>query len=169
MTRQLLVGVLSASLLAGCAQLAGPDGGASSGTGPALDAAQTLPDGADPAPGTEAGAPPAGAVTVEQFDTTTAAEREAAAATTGAATEDSLGTTVATLGDPALPGFWAETPLVTNVRQGRLTYAATGQSVKVELRPSGGAPGSGTRVSLPAMRVLQAPLTALAELTVVGL
>lgn len=122
-----------------------------------------------PATGAEAAAPPTTAETVEDFDTTTAEERAEAATPVGTATEQVLGTTVASLGDPADPGFWAETPLVQETRQGRLTYSATGQSVSVQLRPSGGAPGSGTRVSLPAMRVLGAPLTALPELTVIGL
>lgn len=131
--------------------------------------ADALPEGADPTPGTDAAAPPPSAVTVEQFDTTSAAERVAAAEVPTGAPEEPLGTTIASLGDPSLPGFWAETPLVSEVRQGRLTYGATGKSVQVELRPSGEAAGSGTRVSLPAMRVLEAPLTALPELSVIGL
>ena len=121
-----------------------------------------------PAPGTEQSAPPATAVTAEQFDTTTGAERAAAASAAPVPSEARLGTTIASLGDPADPGFWAETGLVTEVRQGRLEYTATGKSVNVELRPSGNAPGSGTRVSLPALRVLEAPLTDLPELVVYG-
>lgn len=109
--------------------------------------------------------PVAGAATPEQFDTTSAEQRAAAAAAPVIA-EVRLGTTIASLGDPSDPGFWAETGLVDEVVQGRLEYPAEGTSVRVELRPSGGSPGSGTRVSLPAMRVLRAPLTALPELTV---
>jgi hypothetical protein len=166
MTRRLLTGLGAALLLAGCAAIDRPS---PAGEAPGTAVPASLPEGADPAPGTAAGAPPETAVTVEQFDTTSAAERQAAAAAVPQAAEQALGTTIASLGDPAQPGFWAETPLVDTVRQGRLTYAATRQSVTVELRPSGGAPGSGTRVSLPAMRVLGAPLTALAELSVTGL
>ena len=160
--------VLGAVALSGCGAgpFRAPQAPAPSGT------AAALPEGAAPAPGTAAAPPPETARTQEEFDTTSAEERRAAAApgpTDGDAAEVALGTTIASLGDPASPGFWAETPLVQSVRPGRLSYPGTGRSVQVELRPSGGAPGSGTRVSLPAMRVLEAPLTALPELTVTGL
>ncbi len=118
------------------------------------------------APGTAAGAPSKSAVTAEQFDTTSAAERDAAAEAPPVSSEVRLGTTIASLGNPSDPGFWAETGLVDKVTAGRLEYPQAGTSVKVELRPSGGAPSSGTRVSLPALRVLEAPLTALPELVV---
>ncbi len=114
----------------------------------------------------EAVVPTSNAATAEQFDTTSAAERKAAASAPPQISEVRLGTTVASLGDPADPGFWAETGLVDRVTMGRLEFPGAGTSVKVELRPSGGSPGSGTRVSLPAMRVLEAPLTALPELVV---
>jgi hypothetical protein len=123
----------------------------------------------DPAaPGTAATPPPRDAVTVEQFDTTSSVERQAAATAPPAASEVWLGRTIASLGDPSDPGFWAETGLVDSVRPGRLEYPGASTTVKVELRPSGGAPGAGTRVSLPAMRVLGAPLTELPELVVFG-
>ncbi|TNC73896.1 D-galactarate dehydratase [Rubellimicrobium roseum] len=77
-----------------------------------------------------------------------------------------LGTTVASLGSPTNPGRWLETPLVAEPTQGRVEY--NGQSVNVELRPSGGEPGSGSQISLEAMRALGAPLTGLPELTVFG-
>lgn len=144
--------------VAGCAQIRAPFRAAP----PVVPA-----EPAAPAPGTVQPPPPRSAVTVEQFDTTTPAERAAAAAP-AAAVEARLGTTIASLGDPSDPGFWAETGLVETVTEGRLEYPATGKSVKVELRPSGGAPGSGTRVSLPALRVLEAPLTDLPELVVYG-
>ena len=161
--------VIAVGLLSGCAQVPGAQTPAD--TGRPLETIASLPEGADPTPGTAGGVPPVTAVTVEQFDTTSAAERAAAAAppTRPTSSEVALGTTIASLGNPAEPGFWAETPLVTAVRQGRLDNPATGRSVQVELRPSGGTPGSGTRVSLPALRVLEAPLTALPELRVTGL
>ncbi|WP_254695307.1 hypothetical protein [Oceanicola sp. D3] len=109
--------------------------------------------------------PPENARTADQFDTTTEEEKQAAAAAPVAA-EKELGTTIASLGDPTDPGFWAETPLVTVAQSGRLVYPGNGNSVQVELRPSGGEPGSGTRVSLPAFQVLGAPLTGLPELVV---
>ena len=113
-----------------------------------------------------ASAPATNASTVEQFDTTTVAERTAAAAEPAGASETQLGRTIASLGDPTDPGFWIETGLVTAAQSGRLDYPETGKSVQVELRPSGGAPDSGSRVSLPALRVLEAPLTELPELIV---
>ena len=118
------------------------------------------------APMKEGVPPPAEATTATEFDTTTAEEREDAAAAEGGR---ELGRTVASLGDPTDPGFWLETPLVSEVTQGRLVYPETGNSVKVELRPTGKEPGSGSRISLPAMRVLEAPLTGLPELVVYAL
>lgn len=113
------------------------------------------------APELAAPPPPAAARTVEQFDTTTEEQRVAAAA--APAGGRLLGSTVASLGDPGRPGFWAETDLVREVTQGRLVYPATGKSVAVELTP---ATGGGSRVSLAAMRVLEAPLTDLPSLDV---
>ena len=103
--------------------------------------------------------PPANARTVDEFDTTTQAQRATASApATGGR---SLGVTVASLGDPAKPGFWIETPLVEDEGAGRLVYPANGKSVEVELRP-----GPSSRVSLAALRVLEAPLTELSEIEV---
>ncbi|MBK1636262.1 hypothetical protein [Rhodovulum adriaticum] len=109
--------------------------------------------------------PPPGADSAEAFDTTSSAERSAAAATP-TAPDRLLGKTVASLGDPADPGFWALTPLVDRPQPGRLVYAATGKGVLVDLRPRAAAAGAGTQVSLAALRVLGVPLTALTELTV---
>ncbi|WP_236545314.1 D-galactarate dehydratase [Tropicimonas marinistellae] len=154
-------GLILATMLvvAGCGQLKMPFRPDAAAPSPAVGVATT-------GPGTQAAAPPPTAVTVEQFDTTTNAERAAAASVTAAPADRRLGRTIASLGDPADPGFWAETGLVETTTEGRLEYPATGKSVKVELRPSGAAPGAGTRVSLPAMRVLEAPLTELPELVV---
>jgi len=110
--------------------------------------------------------PPPQARTVAQFDTTTAADRAAATAMPEPAGETKLGTTIATLGSPADPGIWLKTPLVKTLVMGRAVYGANGKSVNLELRPSGGADGSGSQISLPAMRLLDAPLTGLLELTV---
>ncbi|KPQ04334.1 MAG: African swine fever virus J13L protein [Rhodobacteraceae bacterium HLUCCA09] len=163
-----LSGLTLAGGLGGCADMPLFEPRGESAAQPA--AVAPLP-GAGSSPGAAAGAPVVDAVTVEEFDTTTPEERAAAAAPPPRASggDEALGTTVASLGNPAEPGFWAETPLVASARQGRLTNPDTGASVQVELRPSGGEPGSGSRVSLPAFRVLGAPLTALPELTVTGL
>ena len=107
--------------------------------------------------------PPASANTAAGFDTTTAEDRAEALA----APEEpvaALGTTLATLGNPAIPGIWIETGLVSELTPGR-AEAAGGQSINAELRPSGNAPGSGSEISLPAMQLLGLPLTAIAELT----
>ena len=110
-------------------------------------------------------APAANARTAEQFDTTTADERAAAAAPK-AGGERSLGTSVASLGDPSKPGFWLETPLVTSPTQGRVRYPGSGKSARVELLPIDGATTSGSRISLAAMRLIEAPLTDLPTLEV---
>jgi hypothetical protein len=122
---------------------------------PFLDNSQTRPDLPQP--------PPPNARTVEQFDTTTAQDRAAAvAAPVGG--ERRLGSTIASLGSPSDPGIWLKTPLVTTVTNGRVEY--NGMSVNIELRPSGGALGSGSQISLAAMRLIQAPLTGLPEVSV---
>ncbi len=110
-------------------------------------------------------APAANARTAEQFDTTTA-EQRAAAAAPKAGGERSLGTSVASLGDPSKPGFWLETPLVTSPTQGRVRYPGSGKSAQVELLPIDGATTSGSRISLAAMRLIEAPLTDLPTLEV---
>lgn len=161
-------GILMILVLAGCSgggpgfldRLA-PRGAETAGAAPAEAGAPLQ------APMKETVPPPPDAASVEEFDTTTEEERVAAAAPVEGGEE--LGTTVATLGSPAEAGFWMETPLVSEVRQGRLVYAETGKSVQVELRPSGGPAGGGSRVSLAAMRVLGAPITGLPELVVYAL
>ncbi|WP_414897725.1 D-galactarate dehydratase [Rhodovulum sp. YEN HP10] len=80
--------------------------------------------------------------------------------------ERELGVTTASLGDPTDPGFWALTPLTDEIRRGRLADPVSGKSVQVELRPSGGASGAGTRVSLSAMQALEVPLISLTNLKV---
>ena len=122
-------------------------------------------DAADVETAIMAPTPPTSAVTADQFDTTTEAEREEALAGPPEG-ERELGRTVASLGNPADPGFWLETPLVAEVMQGRVVYQPTGNSVAVELRPISGAATAGSRISLPALRLLGAPLTGLPELTV---
>ncbi|MBS9716725.1 hypothetical protein ACFFUT_17015 [Pseudohalocynthiibacter aestuariivivens] len=100
--------------------------------------------------------------TPEDFDTTTAAERQAAAGSASQG-ERVLGSTVVSLGDPTEAGFWLKTPLVNTARAGRVYYGANGRSVNVDLLPIDGA---GSRISLAAMRLLDAPLASLPEVTV---
>ena len=75
------------------------------------------------------------------------------------------GETVASLGDPARPGLWLETPLVAAEGPGRIT-TEDGRSLEVTLIPAAGEPGSGSRISLAAMQALGLPITALAVLDV---
>ena len=103
-------------------------------------------------------------MTVEQFDTTSQEERAAAVVASTPAGDQALGTTIATLGPPAEPGIWLKTPLVTAITAGRVAYQ--GKTINIELRPSGGAAGSGSQISLAAMRLIEAPLTSLVELEV---
>ncbi len=108
--------------------------------------------------------PPADARTVDDFDTTSDADRAEAVQVSAVASEQPLGTTLATLGSPTEPGIWLKTPLVTELRPGRASYQ--GKTINVELRPSGGEAGSGSQISLAAMRLLEAPLTGIIEVNV---
>ncbi len=110
--------------------------------------------------------PPPSARTVEQFDTTTAEDREEALEVAAPAGEVALGTTNASLGSPTDPGIWLKTPLVSTLTAGRVEYPANGNTVNIELRPSGGSAGSASQISLAAMRLLEIPLTELADITV---
>lgn len=115
----------------------------------------------------EVRAPPPEARTVEEFDVTTTEERvEAAAAPAKPAAERSLGTTIANLGDVTRGGFWIETPLVDAPAKGRVVFPGTGLSAQVDLIPIDGEATAGSRLSLAAMRLIEAPLTALPEIEV---
>lgn len=114
--------------------------------------------------------PPAAARTVEQFDTTSAAQKQAAVA---AAEEKAakgegraLGRTVATLGDAAQPGLWIKTPLVRAPASGRVLNRATGKAVVLELLPLSGPKTAGSHMSLAALRAIEAGLTDLTEVEV---
>jgi hypothetical protein len=70
-----------------------------------------------------------------------------------------LGFAVASLGDASMPGLWMETPLVSTEGPGRVV-GPDGRTVAVTLRPSGGGPGTGSRLSLQAMQALGVDLAA---------
>lgn len=74
--------------------------------------------------------------------------------------------TIAGLGDPTKAGRWMETPIVSSEINGRVVARKTGATAYVTLIPSGGAPTSGSHLSLDAMRALLAPLDELVELDV---
>lgn len=108
--------------------------------------------------------PPADATTASEFDTASEQDRMAAI-TSAPTTSGSLGTTVANLGDPTIPGFWLETPLVSSEMSGRIQSKATGRTVKVQLRPT---TTGGSRMSLSALQLLDLDLTGLHEIVVYG-
>ena len=151
--------------LAACAQLAQPVAEAPAETEP-FDGVRPMARPADLA--ARGRKPPAGARTAEAFDTTTQEERAAAAAPAPPPSTGPIGSTIASLGDPTDQGFWLKTPLVKSIRPGRVVYPANGKAVQVELRPSGGDVGSGSQISLAAMRIIEAPLTDLVEIEVFG-
>ena len=111
--------------------------------------------------------PPPAARTVEEFDTTSAEDRAAAVQVVAEpAGERSLGITNISLGPPAQPGIWLETGLVSALAPGRVENPASGNSVNLELRPSGGPATAGSQMSLAAMRLLEVPLTGLIDVEV---
>ena len=114
----------------------------------------------DVPPQMAAPAPPPEARRVEEFDTTTEAQRVAAA--TPSSTGALLGEAVVTLGDPGRAGFWVETALVDAQSNGRVELRDGSKSVDVVLFPDDG----GGRMSLAALRLLDAPLTALVEVNI---
>lgn len=149
--------------LSACANMSFSGGTAGNVTGPAaVEAAFAPPEETT----VTAPPPPPTARTEDAFDTTTAEERAAAVAPPEPAGERVLGTTVATLGAPTDPGLWLETPLVSAVGPGRVKAKANGKSVSLELRPIEGPATAGSRISLPALRLLEVGLAGLHELTV---
>ena len=140
-------------VLSGCAELGLTDQIERPGPEPETEIA-VVPELAAPPP-------PTNARTVDQFDTTT--EEQKVAAASPPAGGRLLGTTVASLGDPSRAGFWIETPLATDPGEGRIVYPANGKSVQVALIPTD---GGSSRVSLAALRLLEAPLTDLPVLEV---
>jgi len=134
---------------------------------PGLPAATPVDVAALPADPVLTSAPPPArtANTQAALDTTTAAQRKQAAAPVAAASK-SLGTTIASLGSPTEPGFWLKTPLVKSETKGRVTNKANGKSSAVTLIPIAGPATGGSRLSLPAMRLIGASLTELTELDV---
>ncbi|MCK0169996.1 D-galactarate dehydratase [Aliiroseovarius sp. S1123] len=109
-------------------------------------------------------APPADATTADEFDTASEGDKMAALSSTPTPA-GALGTTVANLGDPTVPGFWLETPLVTTETEGRVQSKATGRTVKVTLKPTS---TGGSRISISALQLLDLDLSGLHELVVFG-
>lgn len=111
-------------------------------------------------------APPPDARTVDEFDTTTEAERAAAKSGGSAGGGSLLGTSIAALGSASKPGIWVKTPLVSTETRGRVEYPEKGTSAMVDLLPLDGDVSAGSQLSLATMRVLEAPLTGLPEVKI---
>lgn len=109
-------------------------------------------------PETAAPPPPPAARTAEALDTTTPEQRAAASApSTGLV--NGLGTTIVSLGSPTEPGLWMKTPLVKTKSQGRVTNPKTRKSARVTLIPIEGSSTAGSRLSLAALRLINASLS----------
>lgn len=164
--KQILISVPAALLFGACALTAPLEDGPASG-GETTAEGQLRPMERPSEMNADVETVSATARTVEEFDTTTAEQRSAATAQgSGASGERDLGRTVASLGSPTRPGFWLKTPLVSAPAKGRVTYPATGKSVVVDLIPINGPKTAGSQLSLPAMRLLEAPLAGLPEVEV---
>jgi len=157
---------LSLFVVAGCGAV--PDRWLPRQTEPTASAVQEGPlDATEVAQPARGITPPANAQTAEEFDSTSDAERaEAVAEATQTGGERDLGTTLASLGAVGEPGIWLKTPLVSEPGRGRVEYPDKGTKVAVDLIPIDGEQGSGSRISLAAMRLIEADLTSLPELRV---
>jgi hypothetical protein len=99
------------------------------------------------------------------LDVATSQERLAASQRVKLTSSKYLGSTIASLGNPAETGFWLKTPLVEKTQPGRIVSRETGKSVNVTLMPLE-TQGSGSQVSLSAMRLMGVSLIALPEINV---
>lgn len=95
----------------------------------------------------------------------TVSEAQKAAARAEAAARPSggeLGQVTVTLGDPADPGLWVKTALVSEEVPGTVR-TGSGEAIAVTLRPLGS--DGGAQISLAALRALGLPLTGLVPVT----
>ena len=99
------------------------------------------------------------------LDVATPQERLAATQQVILTSSKYLGSTIASLGNPAETGFWLKTPLVDKTQPGQIVSKETGNSVNVTLMPLE-TQGSGSQVSLSAMLLLGVSLAGLPEIKV---
>ncbi len=102
--------------------------------------------------------------TVSGFEVVSA--EEAKAAQQPQSVGGRLGTTIASLGNPAESGLWLKTPLVGSEQKGRVVFSKTGKEVSVTLIPLDGPETAGSQLSLSAMQIIGAPLTDLPTIEV---
>ena len=116
-----------------------------------------------PAPPPAAGRiPVGGAASAASFDTVSDAEKAEARAVAASAPASVLGEVTVTLGDPADPGLWVKSALVTEEEPGTVRTGG-GDAVAVTLRPLGS--DGGAQISLAALRALGLPLAGLFPVT----
>ncbi|TFL17965.1 hypothetical protein DR046_12460 [Jannaschia formosa] len=99
----------------------------------------------------------------EALDTVSEAEKEAAREAAAASTGGELGTVTVSLGDPAEPGLWVKSGLVSSEQPGTVR-TGDGEAISVTLRPIGSGSG-GPQISLAALRALGLPITGLHPVT----
>lgn len=158
MTRIALLALLLPALAA-CDRLRAPEPGGWAETAAPPLAPQPRPEGGGaPAPAVA----PQRAALAAVLDTTTPAEKAAALA--APATGAELGRVVVSLGNPAEPGFWLRSALVSAPRPGTVRLAS-GATAQVDLLPLA---GGGAQLSLAAYRALGLGLTDLPQVTVLG-
>jgi hypothetical protein len=165
-THPLILLSLTLPFLVACAQFPGFGRSAPPEAAPAVQ----TPDSDTARPEARAGRSPVATLgqaglRPEALDQVSAEERAAALAPAAAGAQP-LGETLAALGSPTEAGLWLRTGLVTSVTQGRVEVLDGSASLRVELRPSGAAPGSGSQLSLSAFNSLGVPLTQLVRLRV---
>ncbi|PCH94122.1 MAG: hypothetical protein COB84_08070 [Rhodobacteraceae bacterium] len=107
-----------------------------------------------------------GQTTVAAASQVTVAELEQAKAKPVGRPERNLGKTIASLGLIDETGFWLRTPLVSSEANGRVVFLKTGTAINLTLIPNAGAKGSGSQISIAAMKVLGISIVDLAELQV---
>lgn len=156
--------LLPVLVLAGCANGGlGGLGGLFGGPGPAADTAPAAVPSGEVI--TE---PVVGEAAAEDVAPAESSTRAAAVAAGNTATGDAVrGFTVASLGDATRHGLWIETPLVDRERTATVV-APDGTTVVVTASPSGGAQGSGSRLSLAAFQALGLSLASLPTVTVIA-
>ena len=104
-------------------------------------------------------------ISPKTFDIVSSEQREDALNDDRVLAENKLGHTIASLGNPAETGFWLKTPLVDRITRGSVIHENSGASVNLILLPLESS-GTGSQMSLSAMRALGLALTDLPKLTV---
>jgi hypothetical protein len=164
--RSICLGIVVFGFLSGCSKVGSISGLISQKEKPQAEA--EIADTITPKMRSEVRKSPAnlGKITVADAAKVSDAELEKAVAKPVARPERDLGKTIASLGLIDETGFWLQTPLVQSEVEGRVVYLKTETSINLRLIPNGAAAGSGSQISIAAMKVLGIPIVDLAELQV---